>query len=418
MEAIDIFIAYSEADKDLLDRLRKQLSTAERIGLVDAWHDGEIEIGTDREQATKEAMEHAEIIVLLLSADFFASERLYEQEMTRALELAKTNNANVIPVLLKDCTWQLSPLSKFQILPKNAIPVTDKHWSHPDRAFKHVVDEIIRISNQIRKKQGAPTIAYRPTLPKKEGVVIQKTVSVPTQKAAPKTSLSKIILYALLGLGAFALISFFINRALDVPSPQDPIGQEEPVGQDEHDAPQEPIAQQEPPVQQQSAPREEPPVRVEQTTSLPRVAEETPSKTTAAVNFQTIKINQLEWSAQNMDTETENSWCYKDQASNCSKAGRLYNFDSARKLCPNGWRLPKKEEWLALSTDDISKLGLHKGGVYDRGSYRQLDQIGYYFTAERSGGGEAWVIEYRGNERALVKDRRYTHWGMSCRCVR
>ncbi len=140
MEPIDIFIGSAEPDKELMKRLRKQLSAAERIGLVDAWHDGEIEIGTDKEVAAQKAMEEAEIIVLLLSADFFASEYLYEKEMAQAIQLSNAGQAVLVPVLLKECTWQLTPLANVQILPKNTVPVTNEHWKHPDRAFKNVVD--------------------------------------------------------------------------------------------------------------------------------------------------------------------------------------------------------------------------------------------------------------------------------------
>jgi len=69
---IDVFIAYTKADKTLLDRLRIQLTAVERIGLVDAWDDSEIEVGSDREAAIQKAMNEAEIILLLVSADFIA----------------------------------------------------------------------------------------------------------------------------------------------------------------------------------------------------------------------------------------------------------------------------------------------------------------------------------------------------------
>ncbi|MFT5165849.1 MAG: hypothetical protein ACI8P3_001079 [Saprospiraceae bacterium] len=425
---IDIFIAYAVQDKDLMERLRKQLSVAERIGLVDAWHDGEIEVGTDREEASRKAMEEAEIIVLLISADFFASEYLYEKEMKQALQLSKTGKATVIPVLLKECTWQLTPVAKLQVLPKNTLPVTNEHWKHPDNAFNHVVDELIRISNQIREGKGIPTTAYTPK-PSIEDPSIEKTIhkTAPDETAPDETPLWKLALYAFGALGAMALFSFLVNQIFTNPVPTEPVSQEENFDQPIETTIEKPI---DPPIKQSSQqtdyspPKEQAQTPREQKGSPPDIpkttAQTTISEESQAIppSFATIKIGKLEWAARNMNIGMDNSWCYKDDPSNCTKYGRLYNFEAAIKRCPKGWRLPIKEEWLSLSTDDISKLGLTKGGVYDRGTYRQGDQIGYYFTAVRSGGGEAWVIEFRGNEKPLQKDRRYTHWGMSCRCVR
>ncbi len=390
MEAIDVFIAYAQQDKPLMKRLRKQLSAAERIGLVDAWHDGEIEVGTNREEAAQKAMEAAEIVVLLLSADFFASEYLYEKEMAQALELSKAGKITLVPVLLKECTWQLTPIANLQIFPKNAIPVTNEHWKHPDRAFKQIVDEIIRISNQIKTEKGIPPITYSST--ESEEITIKKTITktLSQDTEEDKMPLLKLAIYAFAGLAAFALISYLINTAFSKPNPEGPITQEEPLTL--------------------------PPSPKEQ--ALEQTPNNKPKKDVKNSPFSSLTISNLEWSAQNINQEVVDSWCYQDTPANCTKNGRLYNFDSAVKICPQGWRLPSKEEWLALSSEDISKLNLTKGGVYDRGYYRQKDQIGYYFTSERSGGGEAWIIEYRGNEKPLQRDRRYVHWGMSCRCVR
>lgn len=391
MEAIDVFIAYSQQDKHLMEQFKKQLSAAERIGLVDSWHDGEIGVGLDREEAAREAMEKAEIIVLLLSADFFASEYLYEKEMDQALDLASVKKARVIPVLLKECTWQLTPLAKLKVLPENAIPVTNEYWKSPDRAFKQVVDKIINISNSIRQEQGNPAIPYHPQPHQEDRNQKTVTKTISKNEAPPKeqASLWKIVVYAFLGLAAFALISFILNQWFIPPTPSDPQKEdkETPIGQKD-ETPENPVGDQ---------PKE---------TDSPKAS------------FATIQIDQLEWSAQNMNTPIGQNWCYENKEDNCQKYGRLYDFDTALAVCPEGWRLPTKEEWLALTEDQIRQLQLYQAGVQDRGGFRQLDQIGYYMTGERSHAGNCWVIEYRGDEKELVRESRYTHWGMSCRCVR
>jgi uncharacterized protein (TIGR02145 family) len=52
--------------------------------------------------------------------------------------------------------------------------------------------------------------------------------------------------------------------------------------------------------------------------------------------------------AENLNHKTDNSWCYNDDDSNCEKYGRIYDWASATKICPGGWRLPGEKEWQTL----------------------------------------------------------------------
>jgi internalin A len=151
-QAARLFYSYSHRDEDLRNELETHLKLLQRQGLIETWNDRKIEAGDDWKRRIDENLERADIILLLVSADFIASDYCYEKEMNRALEREKNGEARVIPVIVRDVNWKSAPFAKLQALPKNGKAVTK--WRPKDTAWRNVSEGIEKAAEQIRKKTG------------------------------------------------------------------------------------------------------------------------------------------------------------------------------------------------------------------------------------------------------------------------
>ncbi|WP_448267681.1 toll/interleukin-1 receptor domain-containing protein [Nostoc sp. DSM 114159] len=160
---VKVFFSYSHKDEALRDELATHLSMMKRQGVIEAWHDREISAGSEWANAIDDNLEVADIILLLVSANFLASDYCYDKEMTRAMERHETREARVIPIILKPSDWNGAPFGKLQALPKNAKPVTS--WQDQDEAFLNVAQGIRRVVEEMAKTKPSSSAASGTTTP-------------------------------------------------------------------------------------------------------------------------------------------------------------------------------------------------------------------------------------------------------------
>lgn len=147
-EPIEVFFAYSHKDEELRDELAKHLSLLQRQGIIQSWHDRRITAGTEWKGQISRNLDTAGIILLLISADFLASDYCYDIETKRAMARHDAGDARVIPIILRPCDWMSAPFGKLQALPKDAKPVTT--WSNRDEAFLDIVKGIRQAINDLQ----------------------------------------------------------------------------------------------------------------------------------------------------------------------------------------------------------------------------------------------------------------------------
>lgn len=145
-----VFFSYSHADEHLRDQLEKQLAMLKRQGVIETWHDRRIGAGQDFAHAIDQHVDKDEIILLLVSADFLASDYCYDIEMKRAMERHQAGDAIVIPVILRACDWHHAPFGKLNATPRDGKPITQ--WPDIDEAFLQVAKAVRQAAEGISGK--------------------------------------------------------------------------------------------------------------------------------------------------------------------------------------------------------------------------------------------------------------------------
>jgi len=393
-----IFIAYSKEDRSLLDELVSHLSVLERSGKADVWHDGEIEAGADWENSKKEALQNADIILLLISADFINSDYCYEVEMQSALKRHEQGTAKVIPVLMRDCAWQLTPFAKLQVLPTNHQPIANDRLQVSDDALSDVVEEIYEVMHP-------SSTVFDPKKPERK--VIEKRVVV----EQPSKGNNKLLLGGLIGVLLFGLIYFGAKQFNKSDNPTtDPKGTPLEIPKE---TPQNPT---------QNQPT-------------------TPTKTSTD-GFETLKFGNQIWMAENLKIRSNKRGdiCYDNLDENCQRYGTLVSRYFQKNPCPPGWKLPRLEDWKKLlsaqgesfSTNAKGKIGYRflTSSTFNAPlagmlraqpkTFKDKGEKGYLWTNSIAAGDDIYILVLDGKEQTVKIEREYLgrRNAFSCRCIK
>jgi len=147
--ALEVFLSYAHQDHTFRSELDTHLSNLKRQGIISSWSDGDIVPGTEWRPQIMTHLNTAQIILLLISADFMNSEFCYSIEMTRAIERHKANEARVLPIIVRPCDWKGAPFAELEMLPTKGKPVT--RWPSRDEAYANVVQGIRRAIDDLAK---------------------------------------------------------------------------------------------------------------------------------------------------------------------------------------------------------------------------------------------------------------------------
>lgn len=162
--------------------------------------------------------------------------------------------------------------------------------------------------------------------------------------------------------------------------------------------------------------------------------------------YKTVKIGEKTWMAENLNFKTDNSYCYKNKPNNCDEYGRLYQWEIATEVCPEGWRLPSDNEWkemeitLGMSTEDSEKEntwrgtnqatqlleGGNSGFEAKLGGYKNppanffLEGIHSFFwtSSATKSGYRVWYRQMIKGNPQILRHNQAKNWSMSVRCIK
>jgi hypothetical protein len=225
-QVVDVFISYAQADESLRKELDEHLALLKREGVIRAFYDRMVTPGEDYKSRIDEHLDAAQIILLLVSASYLASDYLYHGEMTRALDRERAGKVLVLPVLLRPCDWSGAPFARISPLPHAAKPITtwplrDAAWTAVAvglrAAVKHMMGHAEPFApTEDRRPPHVPIVAQPPTLHnlplRRLFVGRTEALSMLGDTLQRKRTAS---LFALAGTGKTALALEYAHRAVE-----------------------------------------------------------------------------------------------------------------------------------------------------------------------------------------------------------
>ena len=187
-----LFISYSHKDKKWLERVRVHLRPLERDHDIEIWDDTKIQAGSDWEKEIKNAIQEAKVALLLVSADFIASDFIAKNELPPLLEAAKNEGACVIPLLLKPSRFAYTKsISMYQAVNSPENTLTGVNESEQE---KILVDMTIAVESALKKpnqKVGLLILGGGRISPKKDTLYLP--IDSETQKPHFQSYVDRII---------------------------------------------------------------------------------------------------------------------------------------------------------------------------------------------------------------------------------
>lgn len=141
---VELFYSYAREDEDYCKALDKSLTLLKRFRIIKSWSDREIRPGSQWDGVIDERIRSAQIILFLISSDFFNSEYIWNTEMEIAFtRYGAGERVTIIPVLVRTVAGlDLTPLAKLQSVPRNGVTLASRSGEDREKLYEEIAIEI------------------------------------------------------------------------------------------------------------------------------------------------------------------------------------------------------------------------------------------------------------------------------------
>jgi uncharacterized protein (TIGR02145 family) len=163
--------------------------------------------------------------------------------------------------------------------------------------------------------------------------------------------------------------------------------------------------------------------------------------------YKTVKIGTQTWMAENLAYKaTDGCWAYDNNESNVAIYGFLYDWQTAKNVCPAGWHLPSNAEWIILETylggESVAGGKLKEAGISNwtslnasatnetnftalpggcrnyNGPYYYIGKYGYWWSSTENSAGDVWSRSMSCSSNSVPRSSYHEKNGFSVRCIK
>ncbi|MBV9616903.1 MAG: toll/interleukin-1 receptor domain-containing protein, partial [Ktedonobacteraceae bacterium] len=134
------FISYSHKDKRYLHELTTHLAPYVQSEVVDVWDDTQIPPGSKWREEIEKALQSAKVAILLVSAEFLASDFIMNFELPSLLAASEQEGIIFLSVLLRPCAFTNIDIGQFQSVNMPSTPLSKMKRAKRDEVWSKVAE--------------------------------------------------------------------------------------------------------------------------------------------------------------------------------------------------------------------------------------------------------------------------------------
>ena len=143
------FLSYSHADEEYVQRLRIHLKPLEKKYNFVVWDDKKLKPGDKWKEEILQNIEQSSVVILLISADFLASQFVMDFEYPKALAQAREKGTKIVAVIAGPCLFEEFEISDFQAVntPHETLQDLETNGAAQERVFVECAKIVSRYLN-------------------------------------------------------------------------------------------------------------------------------------------------------------------------------------------------------------------------------------------------------------------------------